>query len=168
MSENRQKYVKYIEPRIAWVPGDKERVTDITIREAQMGDYYAIKNILHTAGKKLDKALRFAPYIVRVAVRNSRYPVGICISEHKPDLNLVQYFWFSRLIPGAKFPRRLLLAAALEQPEVGTELVVPAEDQEMIDVVKSLGWPMRGLGGDEKDGFSNIYRSEPWHPGEEK
>lgn len=148
----------WIDSRIDWVPGDKRDKAGVTIREAGAPDLHTICDLFHVKRTVAFKWLNFNGYVVRLAVRNLRYPVGAMVSEHKPSGNRILRYFFSPVYSKTSpFIAKLLIAAALEQPEVPTQIDVDKEDRALQDTVERLGWPLDNLDDD-----TNTYKSVPW------
>lgn len=149
---------RWYDPRLDWHPGLAE-VRTTTIREAQNSDFYTLKSRLHVNHKTLVKWLRFFGWTVRVAVRNERNVVGIVVAEHGDDKTQVLRWWKSPRFEDPKFMRRLFALAAMEQPELPTQIEVRKEDKETESTIRHLGWSLGGI-TDE----TNLFVAEPWKP----
>lgn len=145
--------------RIDWLPGQERKKARVHIREGTIGDIETLFRLFKVKRPVLQKWLQFNGWTVRIAARNQRYPAGVVIAHHTERENIVLRTWFSDLYEKPAFMTKLLLAAALEQPEVPTVIEVAKGETELISVVESLGWNMDDLSDD-----TNTYRSEPWKP----
>lgn len=147
--------------RIDWWPGKDQKSAKVTIREAGNSDVLAVSKILKVKPRAAQRWISFTPFTCRLAVRNMRYPVGVVVADHGPEENKILRFWFKHdgFAAPAPFAVKLLLATALEQPEVGTVIDVPMNDEATQRIVEKLGWRLDGVDDDV-----NTYRSNPWEP----
>lgn len=149
---------KWHDARLDWVPGSAEARTT-TIREAIGPDFYSLQNKLKVGPKVLGRWMRYFGWTVRVAVRNSRNHVGIVVSEHQDERNLILRWWKSPRFEDPLWMRRLFALAALEQPELPTEITVDKNDQETIATLRHLEWKLGGV-----TDKTNTFVAEPWKP----
>lgn len=150
----------FVDKRIDWRPGQNRDKAGVTIREGVPTDLFNLVEILHAKKEAVYKWLHYTPWVVRLAVRNQRYPVGVVVSKHRPGENRILHWFFDAArYQNPVFPAKLFIHVALEQPEVPTLIDVPVDDVFTQQLCESLGWAL-----DNIDDNTNTYRSEPWQP----
>lgn len=156
----RAKRPAWFPDRLDWYPGDPYRYLSYSIREAGAPDYESIQGILRAAGRTsnprvISKWLSQNCYSVRLAVRNSRHVVGMCVSRHLACESSIQFLFVYPPYRSSGVEGRLVLLAACEVPESALYWSFrAAEDETRGDRLVETGWLFDA---------STVKKGNEWH-----
>lgn len=135
----------WVPERIDWVPGEPVDRISCKIREAVRSDWAGIRGLFRHAGFKPPSDSVLAEwqyqnkYVVRVAARNVRHVVAVCVSKHSAGHSRIVFVHTLPFYSTLRLPFRLLALAALEMPENPLYLTVRHDDDWVKDLSDN-GW----------------------------